>query len=68
MIVVSQTFYIARVIRNVGNDKLSSQRQYMGAHQQSVSSNIWLTVCSFFWQGRVGLQLQKSGINTLDYP
>jgi len=67
MIVVSQTFCIARVIGNVGNDK-SSQRQYMGADQQSVSSNTWLTGCSFFWQGRVGLQLQKSGVNTLDQP
>lgn len=58
MIVVAQTFYIARVIGNVGNDKLSPQRQYMGAQQQSVSSNTCLTGCSFFWQGRVGLQLQ----------
>lgn len=58
MIVVSQTFCIERVIGNVGNDKLAYKSQYMGAHQQSVPSNTWLTGCSFFWQGRVGLQLQ----------
>lgn len=51
MIVVSQTFCIERVIGNVGNDKLAYKSQYMGAHQQSVPSNTWLTGCSFSGRG-----------------